>query len=93
LAKPIKFAREIVEEPLGKPIQECYVDGVRIACDDCEFVDNCPTHTIPSLKFCLCDETLADPEGYEKYVAKNTPPAKPSKMVKSPKRVAGRKKR
>jgi replication factor C large subunit len=92
LGKPIKFARE-GETPANvdeKSIQECYVDGTSISCDACEFVDNCSTHTIPSLKYCLCDETLGDPEGYEKYVAKNSQSAKP-KPVKA-KRVASRKK-
>ena len=93
LAKPIKFTREIVEEALGTSTQECYVDGTLISCEGCNFVDNCPTHTIPSLKFCLCDETLADPEGYEKYVAKNALPVKPAKIVQPSKRAAGRKKR
>ena len=94
IGKSIKFARagEVAKESVGKPIQECYVDGTPISCDECEFIDNCPTHTIPSLKFCLCDDSLADPEGYEKYVAKNVPPVKPTKVTKTPKRATSRKK-
>ena len=93
MGKPIKFAREIVEEEaLGNSLQECYVDGTHVSCEACEFIDNCPTHSNPSLKFCLCDETLADPKGYEKYVAKDAPPAKPAKTVKTSKRTTSRKK-
>jgi DNA polymerase III delta prime subunit len=93
LGKPIKFARA-GETPTmvdGKSKQECYVDGASVSCDECEFVDNCPTHMMPSLKFCLCDETLADPEAYDKYVAKNGQPPKPSKPVRV-KRATSKKK-
>ncbi|HUK50357.1 MAG TPA: replication factor C large subunit [Terriglobales bacterium] len=93
VGKPVKFARP-GETPTNvdeNSIQECYVDGASISCDACEFVENCSTHTIPSLKFCLCDHTMADPKSYEEYVAKNSPPAKPVKQAKS-KRVASRKK-
>jgi ribosomal protein S27E len=72
--------------------QECFVDGLKVVCDKCEFIEDCPTHALTSLKFCLCDETLADPKGYEKYVAKNGPPPKVSRAAK-PKKVTSRKKR
>jgi replication factor C large subunit len=85
LSKPIRFARtsEDVSDGGEKTIQQCYVDGRQVPCDKCEFAEDCPTHVIPSLKFCLCDETLADPKGYDKYVAKNTTPT--SRVPKAPK--------
>ena len=93
LGNPIKFARaEVAKVLLGESIQECYVDGTPIPCDRCKFVENCPTHTIPSLKFCLCDNTLTDPEAYEKYVSKNAPAAKPARAIKTPKRVGTKRK-
>ncbi len=95
LAKPVKFIRpeQATAEIEGKVVKECYVDGQQIPCEECEFVENCPTHTIASRKFCLCDQTLSDPKGYEKYVAKNTTIAKPGKPVKAAKRAPARKKR
>ena len=95
LSRPIRFARPgQAAAPSGeKAMQECYVDGHQVLCDSCEFIEACPTHTIPSLKFCLCEDTVADPKGYEKYVAKNstqTPLPKASKPVK---RASTRKKR
>jgi len=92
ISKPVKFKRpeQAAREVEGKIIKECYVDARKIPCDECEFVDDCPTHIIESLKFCLCDETLSDPKGYEKYVAKNTVAAKPAKAAK---KAAAREKR
>jgi len=100
MGKPIKFKRaaQTLTEVVGKVLKECYVDSERIVCDECEFVENCPSHIIPSLRFCLCNETLSDLKGYEKYVAKNSPAAtstkqaKPSKPTKT-KRAPARKKR
>jgi DNA polymerase III delta prime subunit len=95
LEKPIKFRRpqQAEREVQGKVVKECYVDGQNIPCDKCEFVEDCPTHTIASLKFCLCDQTLSDPRGYEKYVAKNSTFAKPAKPIEVAKRAPTRKKR
>jgi replication factor C large subunit len=92
ISKPVKFKRpeQVAEEAEGKIVKECYVDARKVPCDGCEFVEDCPTHIIGSLKFCLCDETLSDPKGYEKYVAKNTPAAKPAKAAK---KAPARKKR
>jgi hypothetical protein len=76
ISKPVKFRRPEqggVESAEGDIVKECYVDSNPIMCAKCEFVDDCPTHTIPALKFCLCDETLADSAGYDKYVAKRAP--------------------
>jgi replication factor C large subunit len=76
ISRPVKFKRTeqgVTEVAQGDIVKECYVDSKPIACAKCEFVDDCPTHTIPALKFCLCDETLADHAGYDKYVAKRTP--------------------
>lgn len=101
MARPIKFRRpeQAAAEVEGKIIKECYVDGQKITCEECEFVENCPSHLIPSLKFCICDQTLVDPKGYEEYVAKNSPAvspakqAKPARPVKTAKRAPARKKR
>jgi DNA polymerase III delta prime subunit len=97
LARPVKFSRpdQAATEVEGKIVKECYVDGLKISCAECEFVEDCPTHIISSLKFCLCDKTLSDPEAYEKYVAKNgfvAMPVKAAKPVKAGKRAAVRKK-
>ncbi len=96
LAKPIKFARtdQAAADVEGKIVKECYVDGLKISCNECEFVGDCPTHTITSLKFCLCGKTLSDPKAYEKYAEKNGyVPAPPAKTVRMAKRPAVRKKR
>lgn len=95
LSRPVKFARseEVVARGEGGAIQECFVDGLQVVCDKCEFIESCPTHIVTSLKFCLCDETVADPKGYEKYVAKNTPPTKTPKATKVVKETKSRKKR
>jgi replication factor C large subunit len=74
IAKPVKFERS--EEPAkagldGEISKECYVDSNRVLCDRCDFKNDCPTYTIISLKFCLCDDTMADDQAYEKYVATN----------------------
>jgi replication factor C large subunit len=76
ISKPMKFRRteeSDIEGVEGDIVKECYVDSQPIACAKCEFVNDCPTHTISALKFCLCDETLADPASYDKYVAKRAP--------------------
>jgi hypothetical protein len=89
ISKPVKFkppeqlVGQIAEGPITK---ECYVDSKPIICSKCEFVDDCPTHVIGALRFCLCDETLADPASYDKYVARRVP------IPKAPKRAARRKK-
>jgi replication factor C large subunit len=90
VSKPVKFKRpeQVVTESEGvEVVKECYVDSKQILCAKCEFVDDCPTHTITTLRFCLCDETLADRAGYDKYVAKNAP------SPEAPKRTARRKKK
>jgi replication factor C large subunit len=94
LARPVKFARPEQEATSteGGTIQECFVDGQQIFCDKCEFLEACPTHIVTSLKFCLCDETLADPNGYAKYVARNSSQASAAKP-KSVKRATSRRKR
>jgi replication factor C large subunit len=89
ILKPVKFRRteQIVTgggEDGGS--KECYVDSTQVACSKCEFVDDCPTHTIITQNFCLCDETLADPTSYDKYVAKKAP-------IPSPPKRASRKKK
>jgi replication factor C large subunit len=74
VGKPIKFDRpeeSAKEAPLGTIVKECSVDSKRILCDRCDFKNDCPTFTLVSLKFCVCDETLADDQAYEKYVTKN----------------------
>ena len=95
LSRPVKFARSDQEVAIAgeNAVQECYVDGQQVFCNSCEFVDVCPTQVIASLKFCLCDETLVDPEGYDKYVAKNASPPAPSKTAKPARRSTARKKR
>ena len=99
LSRPVKFARQNVEVGSAEllAIQECYVDGIRIPCDRCEFLDVCPTHELRSLKFCLCDNTMADPKAYEEYVAKNwslsETAKKPRRAAKSGKRPASGRKR
>ena len=86
ISRPVRFARqnEEVESPDHRAIQECYVDGIQVPCDICEFLAVCPTHEDPSLKFCLCESTTADPKAYEKYVAKSS---SLSETVKKPQRV------
>jgi replication factor C large subunit len=95
LSQPVKFARPGQDVTGGEEtaIQECYVDGREVVCGKCEFIEDCPTHLVKSVKFCLCDETVADPKGYEKYVAKNAPPPKASRVKKPAKQVTTRKKR
>jgi replication factor C large subunit len=95
ISKPIKFIRpdaegERVDE--SNIVKECYVDGRQVLCAKCEFVDDCPTHTITSSKFCLCDGTLGDSKAYEKYVEKNTPAQKLKMPTKPAKRIRKRKK-
>jgi hypothetical protein len=90
LSRPIKFVRAGQDAVLTevKVIQKCYVDGREIPCDTCQFVESCPTHVISSLKFCLCDDTLADRNCYEKYIAKNSASSGvPRGCPKPPKRI------
>jgi len=84
VGKPVRFERpeQVPVEKGGGIMKECYVDGQEVPCHSCEFVGDCPTHTVATHKFCLCDQTLADPECYDKYVAKNQPAKKPVKLVK-----------
>jgi len=98
LSRPVKFARQSQApvERQGKAVQECYVDGRLVPCEECEFIQACSTHNFTSLKFCLCDETMADPKAYGKYVAKNASISEtggaPPKTAKRGKRTAARKK-
>jgi len=90
ISKPVKFKRP--EQTVGESVEgditkECYVDSRPIICAKCEFVDDCSTHIISALRFCLCDETLADPASYDEYVAKRAP------IPKVPKRTPLRKKK
>jgi len=95
IGKPVKFLRPEQEQTNQRPIGEkitkvCYVDNKEISCEACKFVDDCPTHFLQNLKYCLCTETLSDKKGYEKYVAKTVPvtaPAKPRKRVASKKKA------
>ncbi|MGO9645826.1 MAG: replication factor C large subunit [Candidatus Bathyarchaeia archaeon] len=88
IAKRVKFERS--EEPAKAGLdegiaKECYVDLNQILCDRCDFKNDCPTYTLTALKFCLCDETMADDQAYEKYVAKNES-ARPVAATKRPSR-------
>jgi len=95
LLKPVKFARpgQVASVAEESGVQECYVDGQRVQCDKCEFLQACPTHAIRELKYCLCDETVADPKGYEKYVTKNSPAPRAPPPAAKPKRAPARRKR
>lgn len=92
IAKPVKFKRQ-AQTPVqqsGDIVKECYIDTNQIPCAKCEFIDDCPTHTITTLKFCLCDESLVDPTSYDKYVAKyvavpRPKPTTPSKATRTAK--------
>jgi hypothetical protein len=91
ISKQVKFKR--AEQAAAGPeegdiMKECFVDSNAIACARCEYVDDCPTHTISGLKFCLCDETLADPDSYQAYVAKRIP----AKRAPRTRKVAARRK-
>jgi hypothetical protein len=95
LLRPVKFARpgQQVTTLEDSWVQECYVDGRSVPCDKCEFLQACPTHVIRELKFCLCDETLADPKSYEKYIAKNSATPIPTpKALKPARRTPAHKK-
>lgn len=93
LGKAFKFRRpdRTATEVESKILKACYVDGEKIVCDDCEFVEDCPTHTIASLKFCLCDQTLSETKAYEKYVSKNTASAAPAEVAKTKRGSVSRK--
>jgi hypothetical protein len=99
ISKPVKFIRSEREvTPAQVPGQRvskvCYVDGTEILCEGCEFVDDCPTHVLSNLKSCICAETIADPQGYDKYVSKNALVEKPIEKaaVKSRKKTSPKKK-
>jgi hypothetical protein len=93
VSKPVRFTRpditrpKLHEEQIAK---SCYVDGNVISCETCKFLDDCPTHVLAIPKSCICDETISDPHGYEKYVAKNEPSERPT--TKPRKKVASKKK-
>lgn len=99
LSKPIKFAKQgqAAAVSTSDPVQECYVDGRPVLCEKCEFISACATYNVSSLKFCLCDDTMADPRSYEAYVAKNSAVSETAKAVpkavKPARRSAPRKKR
>jgi len=91
ISKLIKFKRaeDVAARPEeGNIVKECFVDSNAIACAKCEYVDDCPTHTISALRFCLCDATLADPDSYRVYVAKRAP----AKPAPKPRKAAARRK-
>lgn len=102
VTNPVKFIRQNLTPPpqvaSGKATKVCYVDGTEIVCDECEYVDDCPTRLLAGLKFCICSNTLSDPQGYEKYTSKNEAPKKePRSPAEKPaskarKRVSSRKK-
>jgi replication factor C large subunit len=75
ISKPVRFRRPeqmaTVSPEESEIVKECYVDAKRVPCAQCEFVEDCPTHILTGLKFCLCDESLADPNTYSKYIEKN----------------------
>lgn len=90
ILKPVKFKRAeqiVTEREEDSVSKECYVDSKQVICSKCEFVDDCPTHTIITLNFCLCDETLADPSSYDKYVAKKAPVPSAPKRTRSKKKA------
>jgi replication factor C large subunit len=98
IGKPVKFARP--EQPVAasqgddRIIKECYIDGTEVPCAKCVFVEDCPTHTMLDLKFCLCDKSLRDASTYRKYVEKNGPIAVPIEVKKrAPKTTKPRRKR
>lgn len=93
ISKPVKFKRaeqSVVETEEGQITKECFVDSKLVTCSKCEFVDDCPTQAISTLKFCICDETLADPDSYEKYIGKRTPTAQ---VAPQPRKRATRRKK
>ena len=83
ISKPVRFKRP--EQMIasvrheGENVKECYVDAKSVSCEKCEFVEDCPTHTLATLKFCICDDSLSDPTTYKKYVEKNLPAPTPRK--------------
>jgi hypothetical protein len=98
IGKPVKFARP--EQPVvasqgdDRIIKECYIDGTGVPCAKCVFVEDCPTHMILDLKFCLCDKSLRDASTYRKYVEKNGPIAVPIEVKKrGPRTTKPRRKR
>ena len=74
ILKPVRFRRSeqagAVSRPEDESVKECFVDAKLALCAGCEFIEDCPTHILTGLKFCLCDESLADPTTYVKYVEK-----------------------
>jgi len=75
VGKSLKFVRpELISEPKHASeniTKVCYVDGKEMSCDTCDFVEACPTHFLPDLKYCICNETLSDEQAYREYVAKS----------------------
>ena len=96
ISKPVRFKRpeQIANagEEESEIVKECYVDAKAVPCAKCEFVENCPTHILTGLKFCLCDESLADPNTYSKYIEKNIPAVPALAKQKPVKRTRSRKK-
>jgi len=97
IARPVRFKRpeqsEAASHPEDETVKECFVDEKAVSCAGCEFVEDCPTHILTGLKFCLCDESLADRNIYSKYVEKNARTAptpiepEPAKRPAKPKAV------
>jgi replication factor C large subunit len=77
IGRPVKFRRPEqvakASEGEGLIVKKCYIDEVRVHCAKCAFIEDCPTHAILSLEFCLCDKSLRDVWAYQKYVEKNGP--------------------
>jgi replication factor C large subunit len=96
ISKPVHFKRPEgeVDQRVGEGdiVKECYVDAKLVFCAKCEFIESCPTHILTALKFCLCDESLADSDTYRKYVAKNATPVTEVSKQKTAKRTRQRKK-
>lgn len=100
ISTPIRFKRTEEVTPVRgedvETVKECYVDSNMIYCSKCKFIEACPTRTLTSLKFCLCDKSLADANTYDKYIAKNAPDATPEPALptkkKAPKGTRQRKK-
>ena len=86
VGKQVKFLRgeqaPTIHRTNERITQVCYIDNKEISCDACKFLEDCPTHYLQDLKYCVCTETLSDRRSYEKYVAKTMPEAAPAKSGK-----------
>jgi len=86
VGKQVKFLRpeqaQTIQGTSQKTLKICYVDSKEISCEACEFLEDCPTHYLQDLRYCLCTETLADKKAYEKYVAKTISETAPAKSLK-----------